>query len=42
LSGNLPNQVIAEEVLGNARGHLETLEELVKSRSGERLKVAAP
>jgi hypothetical protein len=42
LAGNLPYQVIAEEVLGNARGHLETLEELVKQRSGERLKVAAP
>jgi hypothetical protein len=42
LSGNLPYQVIAEEVLGNGRGHLDMLEELVKRRSGERLKVAAP
>jgi hypothetical protein len=42
LSGNLPYQVIAEEVLGNARGHLETLEELMKQRNGERLRIAAP
>ncbi len=42
LSGNLQYQVIAEEVLGNARGHLEMLEELVKQRSGGRLKIAAP
>jgi hypothetical protein len=41
LSGNLQYQVLAEEVLGNARGHLETLEELGKQRLRGRAKLAA-
>src|SRR5437588_220566 len=30
LAGHLQHQVLAKEVLGNARGHLESLQELVK------------
>jgi hypothetical protein len=41
LSGQMDYQVLAEEVLGNARGHLETLEELAKKRSDDHLKIAA-
>jgi hypothetical protein len=40
LAGDLELQVLAEEVLGNARGHLESLHEAVKSRSDNKLKLA--
>jgi hypothetical protein len=42
LAGNLQHQVLAEEVLGNARGHLESLQELVKRRREDNLKLATP
>lgn len=41
LTGKMDYQVLGEEVLGNARGHLETLEELAKKRNDDRLKLAA-
>jgi hypothetical protein len=41
LAGNLQFQVLAEEVLGNARGHLESLQELVAQRNDDKLKLAA-
>ncbi len=41
LAGNMQYQVLAEEVLGNARGHLESLQELVGRRTENSLKVAA-
>jgi hypothetical protein len=40
LAGNMQYQVLAEEALGNARGHLESLQELVGRRNDDRLKVA--
>jgi hypothetical protein len=42
LAGNLQHQVLAEEVLGNARGHLESLQELVKRRREDNLKLVTP
>ena len=42
LAGNLQYQVLAEEVLGNARGHLESLQELIKLRRQGNLKLATP
>lgn len=42
LAGNLQFQVLAEEILGNARGHLESLQELVTRRNDDMLKVASP
>jgi hypothetical protein len=41
LAGNLPFQVLAEEVLGNARGHLESLQDLVARRNDDKLKLTA-
>jgi hypothetical protein len=42
LAGNLPFQVLTEEVLGNARGHFEALQELVARRNNDsKLKLAA-
>ncbi|HEV3416411.1 MAG TPA: hypothetical protein VG056_06345 [Pirellulales bacterium] len=40
LASDLELQVLAEEVLGNARGHLESLHEVVKHRSDDKLKLA--
>jgi hypothetical protein len=40
LAGNMQYQVLAEEALGNARGHLESLQELVTRRNDDKLKVA--
>jgi hypothetical protein len=42
LAGNMQYRVLAEEVLGNARGHLESLQELVGRRNDDKLKVATP
>jgi hypothetical protein len=42
LTGNMQYQVLAEEALGNARGHLESLEELVTRCNDDKLKVATP
>jgi hypothetical protein len=42
LAGDLELQVLAEEVLGNARGHLESLQEVVKRRGDDKMKLATP
>jgi hypothetical protein len=41
LAGSLPFQVLAEEVLGNARGHLESLQDLVARRNDDKLELTA-
>ncbi len=42
LSIHLPARVLAEEILGNARGHLESLEELARRHSQFAHRVVTP
>jgi hypothetical protein len=42
LSNHLPSRVLAEEILGNARGHLETLEELLRGHNDGAVRLATP
>ena len=42
LSNHLPSRVLAEEILGNARGHLETFEELAGQWRDGGLRLATP
>ena len=41
LAGDAEARALAQEILGNARGHLETLQELLKRPDGEGLRIAA-